>query len=194
MNNTIQKNIVLGLDVNNVIPHDKNVNHVNEFATSDINANFKQLLDNDIFINQSIIDNADKQIGVKYFSDQISDFANGSKIWNEDIKSGDAIVYRKQDYDLSDTIEKCLSSNTKFIQNCNNQIYVATDNGFKNTKDFINSENVDNFPSNLSVNCINIDQYGSGCIVGTNNGIYQHADGNWIKKIIIQIYLMLILF
>ena len=67
MNNTIQKNIVLGLDVNNVMPHDKNVNHVNEFATSDINANFKQLLDNDIFINQSIIDNANKQIGVKQF-------------------------------------------------------------------------------------------------------------------------------
>lgn len=178
MNNTIQKNIVLGLDVNNVMPHDKNVNHVNEFATSDINANFKQLLDNDIFINQSIIDNANKQIGVKNFSDQISSSVNGSKIWNEDIKSGDAIVYRKQDYDLSDTIEKCLSSNTKFIQNFNNQIYVATDNGFKNTKDFINYENVDEFPPDISVNCINIDQYGSGCIVGTNNGIYQYINLN----------------
>lgn len=178
MNNTIQKNIVLGLDVNNVMPHDKNVNHVNEFATSDINANFKQLIDNDIFINQSIIDNANKQIGVKNFSDQISSSVNGSKTWNEDIKSGDAIVYRKQDYDLSDTIEKCLSSNTKFIQNFNNQIYVATDNGFKNTKDFINYENVDEFPPDISVNCINIDQYGSGCIVGTNNGIYQYINPN----------------
>ena len=156
MNNTIQKNIVLGLDVNNVMPHDKNVNHVNEFATSDINANFKQLLDNDIFINQSIIDNANKQIGVKNFSDQISSSVNGSKTWNEDIKSGDAIVYRKQDYDLSDTIEKCLSSNTKFIS----------------------YENVDEFPPDLSVNCINIDQYGSGCIVGTDNGIYQYINKN----------------
>ena len=52
MNNTRQKNIVLGLDVNNVMPHHKNVNHVNEFATSEINAKFKQLIDNDIFINQ----------------------------------------------------------------------------------------------------------------------------------------------
>ena len=38
------------------MPHDNNVNRVNEFSTADINANFKQLLDNDFFINGSYTD------------------------------------------------------------------------------------------------------------------------------------------
>lgn len=181
MNNTTQKNIVLSLDINNVMPHDNNVNRVNEFSTADINANFKQLLDNDFFINQSIIDNTSRQIGARYFDDNISSLPNGSKIWNEDIKSGDAIVYRKQDHELSDNIIRTISGNVNLIQDFNNSKYVATNIGFKTTNDFLKYDNVDGFPAELCVNRMIVDEYGTEAIIGTNNGIFQYSNQNWIR-------------
>lgn len=179
MNNTIQKNIVLSLDVNNVMPHDNNVNRVNEFSTADINANFKQLLDNDLYINQSIIDNTSRQIGARYFDDNISSLPNGSKIWNEDIRSGDVIVYRKQDHELSDNIIRRNEGEVKLIKEFNDLKYVALSNGFRTTTNFSKYENVYNFPSELSVNCMLLNEYELNPIVGTNNGVYQYSNSNW---------------
>lgn len=67
----------------------------------------------------------------------------------------------------------------RLIKEFNNLKYVALSNGFKTTTNFSKYENVYNFPSDLSVNCMLLNEYESNPIVGTNNGVYQYSDSNW---------------
>ena len=180
MNNIKQKNIILGFNKLTELPYKKVTNNVNQFTNIDINANFRQLVDNDLFINKKIENSINFIPGPKsYDVNKLYTAPDGYKVWTENINEGNATIFRKQNDEISTSLSSIYNKSVNVLKKVGDTIYVGSENGLCN---FYNDfDIVINFENDKTVNYLYHEYDLSNIYIGTNHGIYEQKNSQYFN-------------
>lgn len=180
MNNLNQKNIILGFTSLTELPYKKITNTVNQFTNIDINANFRQLVDNDLFISKKIESEINFYAGPKsYNNDELETAPDGYKVWSEDIREGNATVYRKINNALSTSIKQIYDKPVNFLKKLGDTVYVGTDTGLCTLYDEF--DYIVNFGNDKAANYLYHEYDLSNIYIGADDGLYEQTNSQYFN-------------
>ena len=132
MDNTSAKNIVYSFGTTNMMPYLSATNNTNTFTDIDVNANFDQLIDNDLFNYLHAKGTGSVKPGPDYYDPEtVSTFPDGSKFWKESETTDSITILRKSNNDLSSSIARVSSTSSTFVTSIDNKVYVGGTDGLR---------------------------------------------------------------
>lgn len=132
MNNIKQKNIIQSFNTSDQMPYGSDdVRFVNNqtIDANSLNNRLQQMVDNDLFVENSIKNFSDYQVGPKYTIDAGSDTLNGNKYFDgyDDILDKLSIL-QKVNKPYQETLSCVISDNVNYITQYNGIYYAGTIN------------------------------------------------------------------
>lgn len=125
MNNIRQKNVIYSARKHNSLPYsykDTKYNSRQIVNSITINNTFRQLRDNDLFLENQMKMEQNYHVGPKSYNDEsLANQANGYKMWSDNYDTIE--IYRKQNLPLKDCVERMSTQDVYWIQKYNGLLF-----------------------------------------------------------------------